>query len=171
MIQPFIDALYAIAIGLGFTEFPENPLTNKPAVLFFGFTLVLAALDWYYYRGFESTVPSERRFLYYSLQVVTVLVLSQMFRHSHADVVKPWLAYFIVLNLLGVAWDLLANVQNAAAFVSINGLFIVVSALGLFFYDKLDGTSPFGIDLRYTVFGAEMLVILAAIPILRIFNR
>lgn len=168
MIQPFLDTLYSIAIGLGFTDFPKNPLKNWPAVLFFVFTLVLAALDWYYYRGFEPAIPTERKSLYYILQVVTVLVLSQMFRHSQEDSIRPWLAYFIILNVLGVAWDLLAQVQNIGAFAAINALFILVSALALIYYRRL---AFWGIDVRYSIFVGELLVVLLAWPILIVFNK
>lgn len=130
MIRAFIDTLYAIAIGLGFDNFPDNPLDSIPSVILFLMTLTLAASDWYYYRGFEDAIEPNKKKAYYTIQVLTVLVLSQLFAHSTNDDPSLWIGYLIAFVLLGTIWNLVVPLYSRWGFVVAN-LLIIASNLVL----------------------------------------
>jgi hypothetical protein len=171
MIRPFIDTLYSIAIGIGFTQFPAKPQKNVPAILFFALTLVMAAADWYYYRTFEDFVSSQTEFLYYLLQVITVLILSQMFRHASSRNLRIWICYFIIFVALGAFWNWIVSFSNYGAFLAGNVLLILTNIALLFYYSRLESSPPLQMDIRYTLFAAQIVALGLGYVVLMIFNR
>ncbi len=162
----FIAVLYSIAISLGFSQLPANPLKEKPTVLVFLFTLAIAGLDWFYHHRFRRPET-----LYYAVQVLNVVVLSQLFRHSHAKPIRPWLRYFVIYNVLAICWDFVAGIANPMGFVFMNVLLILVSAIALAMYNKLESFLGNRLDPRYVILGGILLVLATGVWIVPIFNQ
>lgn len=158
----FVETLYAIAIGIGFTHIPENPVKEKPVVLVFLFTLALAGHDWFYHERLEGDTSA-----YYVFQVLSVLVLSQLFRHSKAGSFRPWLWYFIIFNLLAICWNLAAKIANPLVFSVFNLLLASASILLLTSYERLAKK----LDIRYIAVSGFLAVIAIGWWIVPIFNR
>ena len=162
----FIDTLYSIAIGLGFTQLPANPVKEKPIVLVFLFTLAVAGQDWYYHHKFEQETPT-----YFTFQVLSVLVLSQMFRHSKTESLRPWLWYFVVFNLLAICWNLVAGIANPIVFGVFNILLAAVCFSALAAYDSMARWFEEKIDVRYVVLVSFLAVLALGYWVVPIFNR
>lgn len=187
VIRPFIDTLYSIAIGIGFSQFPKYPLKNVPGVIFFLLTLVVAVADWYYCRACEDAIQEGKRFRYYLLQVTTVLVLSQMFRHSARDSLRMWIVYFAIFTVLGAYWIYIASFRKYDLFILIliSILMIIANGLLLVFHSQIEEVFRFGvkyrtmdnsygiidIDYRYVIFSVESALLGVGYLILRFFNR
>lgn len=137
MIRTFIDTLYSIAIGLGFTNFPKNPLDDLVSVSLFLVTIFLSAGDWYYHREFEKKITKKCLQLYYSVQIFSVLILSQLFVHSTEKTLSLWLEYFLAFVLLGGIWNLVAPINNKWGFSLGNIAIIFLSAMILVYKVQL----------------------------------
>ncbi len=174
MFKPFIDVLYSIAIGIGFSEFPLYPQKNIPGVLFFLATLYLAAFDWYHYDKYESNIAENKKITYYITQIITILILSQLFRHSCTLSLKYWILYLVSLISIGTFWNIYVAFPSYKKFVGINIVIIIFNITLLAFYPFLLSKIPTSeSNFRYLVFGFESILALVSYKLLYriVFSR
>lgn len=130
VLIPFIDVLYALAIGAGFVAFPKNPLADYFGTLVFVYTLLIAAQDWFEYHDKADMVPEKHRLGYVVLQVFVILALNQMFAHATSDSLVPWLIYAGIFCSLNVVWNVITPFVRHSLYAVTSGVLAIV-AFGL----------------------------------------
>lgn len=126
VFKPFVDILYSIAIGLGFNVFPPNPASDMPATILFITTLGLALNDWYFYRT-HSKDQLDLRELF--PQILTILALSQMFRHSADGTFEAWCWYAAMFAFLGSHWNWIHRYNTDCLISGIKGVVLLALAV------------------------------------------
>jgi hypothetical protein len=167
---PFIDILYSLAIGTGFTYFPEFPLQNLPGTVFFIFTLLVAAQDWYEYHDKANIIPKKQELQYHIWQILVVLALNQMFRHSTAVSLQSWLVYFGIFAILNAFWNAFTRFSNHWLFVGTTSLLAIGNFTAGVYYQRIVALSS-GIDGRWIILLCELLLIGFGLMVIRLFNR
>jgi uncharacterized membrane protein YvlD (DUF360 family) len=155
--MPFIDILYALAIGTGFMSFPNNPEKNILGTTLFIYTLFITAHDWYEYHDKVKVIPEKRYLMYFIIQIFVILVLNQMFRHSVVYSLISWLAYSGVFCLLNTLWNIITPFERHYLYATTSAFLSVVAFLMAGFYQTVVNFIP-TIDGRWTIVVFSILI-------------
>jgi hypothetical protein len=170
MFLPFIDILYSLAIGIGFDHFPETPLENTAGTAAFMLTLLVAAHDWYEYHDKLDIIPKRQVLRYHLWQVLVILALNQMFRHSVAPSLAAWLIYFSIFAALNAVWNAFTKFVNHWFFVGTTSLLAVGNLFAGIFYSSVIAVVPVA-DERWVILVGELLFLGVILFLTRVFNR
>lgn len=170
MLIPFIDVLYALAIGTGFMSFPKDPFSNVFGTVVFIYTLFIAAQDWYEYHDKAGLIPEKRRLVYFILQIFVILALNQMFAHSVAPSLVAWLIYGGVFCLLNVVWNIITPFERHLLYAGTSGFLSVMAFLFAGFYQSIVDSVPI-IDGRWLIFALVIVIPIGTIFFERIIDR
>jgi hypothetical protein len=167
-IVNFIEILYSIAIGIGFTEFPIKPHENLPNAILFFVILFIAAKDWFYYHEFQKLVTPEKKFQSNIVQIISVLILSQLFKQEVIGELRLWIFYLIIFIVAGIYWNWLVAFSNYRAINKINAVIVFFNAVLLFLFPYIQSLSSLSnAEFRYLVLGYELVVIAASYQLFR----
>lgn len=158
----FIDILYALAIGTGFTNFPKNPIENPLGTSVFIYTLLIAFHDWFEYHDKLPLINEERRYLYYIIQIFVILSLNQMFAHSIDTPLIGWLIYAGIFCLLNVIWNVITPFEKNLLYAATSGFLFVSAFLIVTFYQPIISLFP-GYFGDWTILGLALLLTLATV--------
>lgn len=172
IFKPFIDILYSIAIGIGFSKFPNNPFKDFYDTLFFLATLLIATQDWFeFHNKFDSIANGYHKFWYNFIQVLSILFLSQMFRHSTSDP-QSWLGYLGCFLLLGSVWTIITPIKNQWVFI-FSAVFQGTAniLLVIFFKSICVKFQEIGLNAKLGILLIEMILISLSYTLIFRFNR
>lgn len=159
VLIPFIDVLYALAIGSGFSAFPKNPPKDYFGTVVFIYTLLIAAQDWFEYHDKADIIPDRHRLGYVVLQIFVILTLNQMFVHATSDSLVPWLVYAGVFCLLNGVWNVFTPFVRHYFYAVTSTCLAVVAFVLVFLYPHT--VANYGERARWLI-----LVLAILIPVL-----
>jgi hypothetical protein len=138
----FIDIIYAVVIGTGFTNFPYNPKANVLGTFMFMYTLFVTAHDWYEYHHKFDRIPQKRRIWYFFIQICVLVVLNQMFKHSTSYSLVMWLSYVCIFCLLNTIWNLITPFENHRLYALTSIILALITLLMVVSYQSIIGFIP-----------------------------
>lgn len=117
---PFIDILYGLAIGTGFTLFPDDPLRRWQTALIFLTSIWLTVQDWYEYHLDQDRIQGNKLHdpgvHIHMMSVLNTLAIHLMFRYAGLEELRNWLLSYGALCLLGSIYNIRVEFKNNKLF-------------------------------------------------------
>jgi hypothetical protein len=142
------DIIFSTVLGYGFTQFPKEPFSDISSTLFFLFTLSIGIVDWFGNHYYTKTVKSRFSLIFFIIQILTLLILTQMFDSTDSLSKQTWFLYFGIYLSLYVFWNILTDFNNKTFFISMIVVGSILSFSVSAYYDNLPKII-FGTELKY----------------------
>lgn len=113
------DIIFSTVIGYGFTQFPKDPSSDVPSTILFILTLIIGIVDWFGNHYFTKTVKDKYSLLFFIIQILTLLFLTQMFDSTSSQGMQRWFLNMGIYLSLYFFWNILTEFNNRTFFISI----------------------------------------------------
>jgi hypothetical protein len=165
-----IDIMFSTVLGFGFSQFPKNPIYELSSTMLFLLTMSIGITDWFGNHYYSKTVKTKFALSFFIVQILTLLILSQLFYFSGEEDMKMWFFYLGLYLNLYIIWNLLTTFNNRTFYITIIATGTLLFYFLSYFYDHFPlHFLGFEIKLILTLFTA--LISLTSIFIYNFFTK
>jgi hypothetical protein len=141
------DIIFSTVLGYGFTQFPKEPFSNISSTLLFLLTLSIGIVDWFGNHYYTKTVKARFSLVFFIFQILTLLILTQMFNSTDSSSIQRWFLNFGIYLSLYIFWNILTDFNNKTFFISMIAFGSILSYFVSAYYDYLPKTI-LGLELK-----------------------